>query len=165
MGDRLIRATLATAADAPALAGLLEDMERHYGSAGAGDADAALGALLPILRHGGRWIGIFLARVGDDPAGFASFSIVFPTEVYGTGLLMKDLYVVAARRRQGVGLELIRVLAREARLRGCTRMDWNVDTANAAANALYDRSRAIPLEVARCRRLEGEALVALAGPL
>ena len=89
---------------------------------------------------------------GDDPAfsglvaesagevvGYALYHSGYDTD-YGCRLVyLVDLYVQAARRRQGIGEALFRAVADAGRSRGAAAMLWTVYRANANAARFYER--------------------------
>ena len=119
-----IRVTPVAVADSSEAARLLHAMERHYEGAGAASEARGAAALEGVLLPGGPWLGMILARADATAVGFATFSVLCPTEGFRPGLFVKDLFVCGSRRRTGVGMALLGALAREARRRGCVRIDW-----------------------------------------
>jgi GNAT superfamily N-acetyltransferase len=110
----------------------------HYG------IDPATGAQetdLLRLMDAGRYLSCDLAYVGGQPAGFATWTLVFPT---GTGLAMflKELFIAPDHQGAGVGLALMGHLARTAKREGCKRIDWQTDAKNLAARAFYAKLNA-----------------------
>lgn len=154
---------LATLGDREHARDLLAAMERHY----EGDAvvpEAALAATLDALLDDGQpALGMLLAFIDGKPVGFATFSVVLPTTAFRPGLFVKDIFVGEASRAKGVGRALLAGLAREARERGCARIDWTAARDNAAACALYDQVGARRMLDTVPFRLEGDALARLAG--
>jgi GNAT superfamily N-acetyltransferase len=116
------------------LAFLLEDHERHYGHE-APPGSGAQGAA--FLARGGT-----LCLVADDDGtlvGFAILNPYFPGPRLTHGLFLKELYVTASARSNGVGerlIEGIRVLAKE---RGDTRVIWTTGEQNTGSQRFYDR--------------------------
>ena len=103
-----------------------------------------------------------IAEASGEPVGFALYFFNFSTFLGRQGLYLEDLFVLPDRRGDGVGRRLMQALAREARDRGATRMDWAVLEWNAPAIGFYRRLGAAPLGDWRGWRLEGSALGRLA---
>jgi ribosomal protein S18 acetylase RimI-like enzyme len=148
--------------DAVALARLVAEHDLHYGGPEPGlrDVEQRLCALPPGVE-------ILLAVDERQPrrqiVAFASFSILFPTSGAMPLLYLKELYVAAVSRRRGAARMLLQSLARIARERGCTRLEWTTSEENAAARALYDALDAEPVPRKISYRIDGEALDRLAG--
>jgi ribosomal protein S18 acetylase RimI-like enzyme len=153
---------VATPADQDDALRLLGEMERHYEGADAVPTARAAEAVKILLAAGRPWLGMLLARSGDEAVGFATFSVVLPTEAFRPGLFVKDIFVAASARRQGVGWALLRRLAEEAQHHGCVRIDWSTDVENAAACALYDEVGATRLQASVHFRLDADAIARLA---
>ena len=75
---------------------------------------------------------------GDGPDGLAVLR--FRAAIWSTGLecYLAELYVVPARRGQGLGRALMEAALREARHRGADTMDIGVDEPDLAARRLYE---------------------------
>ncbi len=79
---------------------------------------------------------LFLACVGDDPAGFVSgVELIHPDK--GTEMFLYELGVDEAFRRRGIGTALVRALTELAGARGCGGMWVLTDDDNPAALATY----------------------------
>jgi ribosomal protein S18 acetylase RimI-like enzyme len=76
--------------------------------------------------------------VGDGPDGLAVLR--FRTAIWTAGLecYLAELYVLPARRGQGLGRALVEAALREARDRGADTMDIGVDEPDLAARRLYE---------------------------
>ena len=143
--------------DREALDILFTAMVQHYFPRRAcvpGEAGEQIAAIVQA------WPGceILLARQRQVPLGFATFSMLLPANGVGCELFMKDIFVVADARSRGVGELLLRATAQIAVDRGCERLDWTTDNANAGALAFYDRLGAQQLRHKVFYRLDGDAL-------
>jgi GNAT superfamily N-acetyltransferase len=78
-----------------------------------------------------------IAETDGVPVGFALFFHTFSTFVGKPGLYLEDLYVQQAHRRQGIGLGLLRELAKIALIRDCGCMEWAVLDWNEPAIRFY----------------------------
>ncbi|MCS6922988.1 MAG: GNAT family N-acetyltransferase [Fimbriimonadales bacterium] len=104
-----------------------------------------------------------LAWQGEQAVGYALFYPVFSTFRGRAALYLEDVYVVPESRRQGVGMALMRYLARLATQRGYDRIEWSVLTWNTPAIAFYEKLGAVPKETGWTGyMLTGDALEALA---
>lgn len=106
---------------------------------------------------------VVIAEVGDAPAGFALFFPNYSTFRAQTGIYLEDLYVRPEFRGHGIGYGLLCHLARLAVERGCGRLDWEVLDWNEPAIDFYRRIGARSLDDWLHFRLDGDALVAMAG--
>jgi ribosomal protein S18 acetylase RimI-like enzyme len=98
-------------------------------------APTALAERLRQLIEGGDTL-VLLA--GHGPDGLAVLR--FRAAIWSTGLecYLAELYVIPARRGQGLGRALMEAALREARMRGADIMDIGVDEPDLAARHLYE---------------------------
>ncbi len=105
---------------------------------------------------------VILAYAGGEPAGFALFFHNYSTFLARRGLYLEDLFVLPEYRGQGIGLALLRELARIAVERQCGRMEWSVLTWNQPAIEFYEKLGARAMDGWKVYRLTGESLEAVA---
>jgi GNAT superfamily N-acetyltransferase len=103
-----------------------------------------------------------LAHWDGECAGFAVFFANYSTFLAQPGLFLEDLYVKPHLRGKGIGLALLKHLARVAVRRGCGRMEWEVLDWNQPSIRFYRKLGAAPLDEWTKYRLTGEALGKLA---
>jgi GNAT superfamily N-acetyltransferase len=104
-----------------------------------------------------------IAEADGAPVGFALFFHTFSTFVGKPGLYLEDIYVQPAHRRQGIGLGLLRELAKIALIRDCGRMEWSVLDWNEPAIRFYrTRLGARAMDEWTMQRLDRERIKALA---
>lgn len=105
---------------------------------------------------------VLLASWEGEPAGFAFYFFSYSTWRGSPVLYLEDVFVKPEHRRRGVGLALMRSLAKSAVEGGCERFVWQVLDWNEPAIKFYESigARALPEWVTM--RLEGEALHAFA---
>ncbi len=103
-----------------------------------------------------------IARVGDEPVGFALWFYNYSTFEGRPGLYLEDLFVRPDFRGYGYGEALLRHLARVAVEHGCARFEWSVLDWNEPAIAFYRKLGAVPLDDWTVQRVSGDALRALA---
>ena len=103
-----------------------------------------------------------LAEVDGEPVGFALYFFTYSTWEGAETLYLEDFFVDEHGRRGGVGTALFKTLAREARTRGCQRMDWAVLRWNQLAIDFYEKLNAELQDAFVGYRLTGDALTALA---
>lgn len=120
------------------LAHLLENHEHHYGNPvprGAGRAGAAFLIAPPA---GGP---ICLVAEDDESrlVGFAILNPYFPAPNLSHGLFLKELYVTAEARSEGVGERLIEAIRGLAEKRGVSRVIWTTNPQNTGSQRFYDR--------------------------
>jgi GNAT superfamily N-acetyltransferase len=105
------------------------------------------------------------SEVAERPArvvGFAFYFYAYSTWVGRESLHLEDLFVLPSHRGRGIGLGLMRALARIAVDRGCRRFQWQVLDWNTPAIRFYESLGARVLGEWQSVRMEGEALEALA---
>src|SRR5215471_17266750 len=124
---------LATRDDADAIGRLLYAFNREFDEPS--PEPAALAERLRQLIDGGDTL-VLLA--GDGPDGLAVLR--FRAAIWSTGLecYLAELYVIPARRGQGLGRARMEAALREARARGADTMDIGVDEPDLAARRLYE---------------------------
>jgi GNAT superfamily N-acetyltransferase len=107
-------------------------------------------------------IHAILAEVDSKPVGLALFYYTFNTFKGRPGIFLEDLFVDPAHRGAGIGLALMRHLARRAVAENCRRIEWRVLNWNQPSIDFYQRIGAEPIDDWHTRQLGGDALVALA---
>ena len=105
---------------------------------------------------------VIIAYAGDAPAGFALFFPNYSTFLGKPGLYLEDLFVLPEFRGQGLGLALMKHLARTAVERGCGRFEWSVLDWNAPAIGFYEGLGAKLMDGWSIVRVTGDALTKLA---
>jgi len=126
------------------------------------ECDATEDKLRKSLFSDPRYAECVIARIGEEPVGFALFFHNFSTFEARPGLYLEDLFVLPEHRGLGVGRELLRHLARLAVARDCARFEWAVLDWNEPAIGFYKSLGAQPMNEWTVYRLKGEAIQALA---
>lgn len=103
-----------------------------------------------------------IAEIAGRPVGLALWFLNFSTWTGRHGIYLEDLFVDPAARRRGVAKALFVALAREAKVRGCARIDWAVLDWNEPAMDFYRAIGGRRGEGWQPWRIEGEALERLA---
>src|SRR5260370_42568392 len=101
---------------------------------------------------------VLLAYWERECAGFAVFFATYSTFLAQPGLYLEDLYVKPHLRGKGLGLALLKHLARIATERGCGRLEWGVLDWNEPSIRFYKRVDALPLDQRAKYPLTTEAL-------
>ena len=109
---------------------------------------------------------LVVATADDEVLGLAAIflvhSIVEPQPDASCQLVLKELFVRASARGQGVGKALMEWVAAYARSNNCARMDWNVKSHNEKGIAFYRSIGADLVEDRLSYRLGRDAIDALA---
>ncbi len=103
-----------------------------------------------------------VARLADQPVGFALFFHNFSTFLMKPGIYLEDLFVLPTYRGQGIGKALLNALAQIAVERDCGRLEWMVLDWNEPAIAFYQRVGATLKPEWQLCRVTGDALRDLA---
>ncbi len=128
----------ASRADRPALVALIRAYLDFY-KAPQPDEARLQGFLDQLEANSSRGVQL-VAEQDDRLVGFASLFASFDTLVAAEILVMNDLFVMEAQRRQGVGQALFDASRRYAREHGYVRLDWVTATGNQVARRFYDRN-------------------------
>ena len=123
----------AAPADAEAVAQLLHDFQIEYDEPTPGVA-----VLAPRYEKLLREEEMIVLLVGDGPEGFAQLR--FRPWVYSDGLhaYLEELYVVPARRGQGLGRALLEAAMETARGEGAEQIELGTSEDDVAARRLYE---------------------------
>lgn len=135
MGSTTIRP--ATEQDVPAISVLLGETEAYYG----GNNEPADELQIRLALFSTPPAATCLLAVDDTGAllGLASFSRLWPAAGADTSMWLKELFVVEAARRQGLGKQLLDAVKEAATEAGCSRLEWTGDTDNQTALDFYER--------------------------
>ncbi len=105
---------------------------------------------------------VVIARVADEPAGFALYFTSFSTFVGRPGIYLEDLFVRPQYRSLGIGKALLRHLAGLACERGYGRLEWAVLDWNEPAIRFYERMGAVAMGDWTTYRVSGQQLEIMA---
>ncbi|MGW6837001.1 cyclophane-containing RiPP N-acetyltransferase HaaN [Streptomyces sp. NPDC054949] len=125
--------------DTVAVADLIEEIERFYGSTEIqpleerrSQVEEALFGSPPLAS------ALLVEDEAGDLVGLAAYSFLWPAAGSSHSLFLKELYVRGTLRRQGVGARLMDELRALASARpGCSRVEWMTDHDNPGARAFY----------------------------
>lgn len=97
------------------------------------------------------------------PVGFTLYCYNFSTFLGRAGIWLEDLFVLPEFRGRGIGLALMRALAKEAVDGGFGRLEWYcLDWNTPSLDFYHKRLGAIPMDEWTTQRLTGKALRKLA---
>jgi GNAT superfamily N-acetyltransferase len=150
----------ATADDVPVILALIRELATYER-----EPDAVVATEEDIRREGfGRApsFHVLIAERSGEPVGFALYFFTYSTWRGRRCLHLEDLFVRPEHRGHGLGLALMRALAREAVSQGCPRFVWQVLDWNEPSIVFYEKLGAQIQRQWLTVRLEGEALAALA---
>jgi GNAT superfamily N-acetyltransferase len=155
-----IRIARATAADVPLILRLIQGLAVYEQLAH--EVTATEAGLRDTLFGPRPAADVVIAYAGDTPAGFALFFPNYSTFLGKPGLYLEDLFVLPEWRGRGLGLALMKHLARTAVERGCGRFEWSVLDWNAPAIGFYEGLGAKLMDGWSIVRVTGDALTELA---
>jgi ribosomal protein S18 acetylase RimI-like enzyme len=124
--------------DLPALADLMEELDRFYGATEVEPLEQRTAQIEAMLSGDVPVAYVLLARDGEDVVGFASYSFLWPAVGLTHSLYLKELYVRRARQREGIGGLLMQKVCELAVNNGCSRVEWTTDNSNADAQRFYE---------------------------
>jgi GNAT superfamily N-acetyltransferase len=134
--------------DIPAMSEMLAEMDRFYGSASTNPEDVReqqiRGALFGETPAG----HALLARHDEELVGLAAYSFLWPAVGLTRSLYLKELYVVEAYQRRGVGRLFMAALYQIAAEHECSRVEWTTDADNTRAMAFY-AGLGVPVETSK----------------
>jgi GNAT superfamily N-acetyltransferase len=154
----MVSVRLCEAADHPALAGVMAEMQAHYRVPCPADADIRAG-----LANRPAGTELLVSEHDGALVGFAAFSAIYPGPGLRPGVFLKEIYVAQAARGLGAGKALLAELARLALARGLGRIDWTAARDNERLLRFYESLGATPQPEKVFFRLTGEGLARLAG--
>ena len=120
------------------MAGLLEEMDRFYGAAGAGRLEDRMSEISEALFADPPAAYALVAWDQAQLAGMAAYSFLWPAASLRRSLYLKELYVSGPYRSQGVGKLLMQALFQKAAAHRCSRVEWTADSGNHNAQAFYE---------------------------
>ncbi|MFF2960547.1 cyclophane-containing RiPP N-acetyltransferase HaaN [Streptomyces sp. NPDC057963] len=125
--------------DIVAVAELIEEIERFYGSTEIQPLDERHSQVEEALFGSPPLASALLVEDGaGNLVGLAAYSFLWPAAGSSHSLFLKELYVRDTLRRQGVGARLMDELRALAAARpGCSRVEWMTDRDNPNARAFY----------------------------
>ncbi len=119
--------------DAPLVARLLHDFNTEFDDPTPG---------IPVLAERAKELiaagTIVVLLAGEGPHGLAQFRFLHSIWSEGLDVYLEELYVVPARRGEGIGRALLEATMATARQGGATRVDLNTAESDTAARALYE---------------------------
>lgn len=140
MADPEVEIRRAGPEDAPTVARLLDDFNTEFEEETPG-VEALTGFTRPLLESGE--IAVFLANEADG----ISLWRLRPSPWTGRPeAYLQELYVVPARRGNGIGRALLAATMDAARAAGATGIDLNTGETDTAARALYESAGFTNLE-------------------
>jgi predicted N-acetyltransferase YhbS len=137
--------------------GLFEEMQNYYEAAC--PPVYTIKSKLALLPAG---VEIIVAET-EKIVGFVTLSSVYPGPELTSGLFMKDLFVSAGVRGNGVGKALIQAAAQRAIELGHERVDWTANRENPELLSFYSKLGALEQSEKVFYRLSGDALASMAG--
>ncbi len=103
-----------------------------------------------------------IAWWNDTPVGFTLYFYNFSTFQGKPGIWLEDLFVLPAYRGKGIGMALMKTLAREAVAEGFGRFEWCCLDWNEPSIRFYKNMGAVAMDAWTTYRLTGDALTNLA---
>lgn len=110
-----------------------------------------------------KFIYCLVAESEDEIVGYALFFPVFKSFRGERSMFLEDLYVSPKMRGKGLGLKMLKEVARTAKERNCVRLDWQALKWNAPAIEFYEKLGAKYDDENYDFSLRGESFNKLAG--
>jgi len=123
----------AAPADAPEVARLLHDFNTEFG-----EPTPSVEVLAPRLAEFIAEGEITVLLGGAGPHGLAQFRYIRSFWSGALDLYLEELYVVPARRGEGIGRALLEATMEAGRVEGATHVDLNTGETDTAARSLYE---------------------------
>jgi GNAT superfamily N-acetyltransferase len=141
-----------------AIATLAEEMDRYYGGKEFEPLEFRLAQINEALFSQQPPAHALLAWDTGRLVGLAAYSFLWPAVGLTRSIFLKELYVVEAARRTGVGLKLMQALFNVALKLDCSRVEWQTETANEEARRFYATLGVPEFAGKAFYRLEGASL-------
>jgi len=103
-----------------------------------------------------------LARCDGEPAGYGIYFFTFSSFVGRPGIWLDDVYIRPTFRKRGLGLALIKAVARIGVERKCGRFEWTALDWNRNALEFYRGLGAQVMDEWLLLRMNSETMVAVA---
>ncbi|MBA2439740.1 MAG: GNAT family N-acetyltransferase [Thermoleophilaceae bacterium] len=132
----MVRVWRAEAGEAEVVAGLLGEFRDWLGLSRPSAESLVAGVGRLIEQTDTEYL---LGSAGSEPAGVCQLRFRFGVWHAAEDCWLEDLFVREDRRRSGLGAALVEAALGRARKRGCARVELDVNEANSAALALYER--------------------------
>jgi GNAT superfamily N-acetyltransferase len=156
-----IRIDAATPNDVPLILELIRELAEYEREP---DAAQATAEQMHAALFGERpAVEAVIARIDDEPVGWAVWFQTFSTWTGKPGLWLEDLYVRPQFRRAGAGKALLVYLAQVCMERDYGRFEWSVLDWNEPALDFYRNLGAVAMDEWTIHRVTGDALRRLAG--
>lgn len=127
----------AVPSDVPAIAVLLEELDRFYGTEEFAPIEERVAEIDRLLFGAQPAAHVLIAHEAGRATGLAAYSFLWPAAGVTSSMYLKELYVAREYRRRGVGKLLMRQLREIAARRGCSRIEWTTDQDNPDAQRFY----------------------------
>jgi GNAT superfamily N-acetyltransferase len=131
-------------------------MDRFYGATEVEPVDLRIRQITEAIFTAQPSAYALLAWQDERLVGFAAYSYLWPAVGLTRSLFLKELYVVEAVRRAGVGQQLMDALFEIAAKNDCSRVEWQTETTNDAARSFYSGLGAPEVDGKVFYRLERE---------
>ena len=109
-----------------------------------------------------KYAEVLIAEYEGKPAGQALFFHNFSTFIGRPGIYLEDIYVRPNLRGRGIGKSLLLELAKIAKERNCSRLEWVVLNWNEPSINFYKSLGAVPMNEWTTYRLNESAIAKLA---
>lgn len=136
-------------------------MDRFYGATEVGPLDLRIRQINEAIFGNPPTAYALLVWDSDQLVGFAGYSFLWPAVGLTRSLYLKELYVIQAARRRGVGKLLMRSLYEIAIKHDCSRVEWTTDRDNPDAQGFYAELGVLVNESKLFYRLEADELRAV----
>jgi GNAT superfamily N-acetyltransferase len=144
--------------DVEALAVLMEDLDRFYGTTDVEPPAQRVRQIAENLFEEPMAAYVLLAWEDEQLVGMAAYSFLWPAAGVTRSLYLKELYVTEELRCKGIGALLMQRLCQVAVEHECSRVEWTADQDNPLAEAFYERLGMPKNQEKICYRLEGDGL-------
>jgi GNAT superfamily N-acetyltransferase len=147
--------------DAPVIAGLMQQLQAHYGQPVSPETDWLVSVSQWMSGEPGTATAA-LAFTDKQCCGIAVTARLWPAEGISSALMIKELFVPEQFRNLGIGRSILRFLARHCTETGIARMDLTTQDWNEGAIRFYERNGAIGQAQKVYLRFDGTAINGLA---
>src|SRR5262249_3753032 len=136
----------------------MEEVDRFYGVTDIDPPSQRVPHIAAALFQEPKAAYALLAWDWEQLVGMAAYSFLWPAAGVTRSLYLKELYVIEAYRRKGVGTLCVQGLWQIAVEHACSRVEWTTDEGGVLGESFYERLGVPQNQEKIFYRLEGDGI-------